>query len=72
MGAAELLLDVLLERVCPADGIVFASGLLVEMALALDVGVLKAVGPRADLPRTRFRQRDELCNRRSEISDFRG
>ncbi len=49
VGATQLLPDVLLEGVCPADGVIFMPGPLVEVALTFDVGVLEAVGPGADL-----------------------
>ncbi len=50
MGATELFPRPLLKGVGPAGGVTFAPRPLIEVALAFDVAVLKAVGPGADLP----------------------
>ena len=69
MVLAERPTNLVAHRVGAAAGIKGRASLVREMPLPFDVGVLQAVRPRANLPRARFGQRDQLGNFRFEISD---
>ena len=68
MCLAKTLLHFALKGRRALVGIVFtATSPVGEMTLALDVTVLKAVGPGADLTRTRLGKRDERRDLRFQI-----
>lgn len=67
MRLAKTVLDFAMKRSRPFAGLVLGAAFLGEVALALDVGVLEAVGPGANLTGTGLGEGDESGEFRFEI-----